>query len=80
MLKLKEHLLSINNNSEDYFLEDCLKISKNNIEKKYDDYIQHSNIKVNVSNIIKNIYNTKKEDALEICKTTLNDDLSTIGY
>jgi len=38
----------------------------------------NDNLKVNVSNIIKNIYNTKKYDALEISKTVLNNDLSTI--
>jgi hypothetical protein len=79
MLKLKEHLLSINNDSEDYCLKDCLNISKTNIEKKYEDYIQHNDVKVNVSNIIKNIYNIKKDDALEISKIVL-DDLSAIGY
>jgi len=81
MLKLKEHLLSMNNNSEDNCLKDFLNMSKKVIEKKYEDYIENNdNIKTNVSNIIKNIYNTKKDDALEISKTVLNNDLSTIGY
>ena len=81
MLKLKEHLLSMNNNSEDNCLKDFLNMSKKVIEKKYEDYIENNdNIKTNVSNIIKNIYNTKKDDALEVSKTVLNNDLSTIGY
>ena len=81
MLKLKEHLLTINNDSQDYFIKDFLIMSKKVIEKKYEDYIENNdNLKVNVSNIIKNIYNTKKDDALEVSKTVLNDDLSTIGY
>ena len=81
MLKLKEHLLSINNDSQDYFIKDFLIMSKKVIEKKYDDYIENNdNLKANVSNIIKNIYNTKKDDALEVSKTVLNNDLSTIGY
>ena len=80
MLKLKDHLLSINDNSEDYYLKDFLNMSKKVIKKKYDDYIENNdNLKDNVSNIIKNIYNTKKDDALEISKTVL-DDLSIIGY
>ena len=80
MLKLKEHLLSINNDSCDYYLKDFLSMSKKVIEKKYDDYIENNdNLKDNVSNIIKNIYNIKKDNALEISKTVL-DDLSTIGY
>ena len=80
MLKLKEHLLSINNDSCDYYLKDFLSMSKKIIEKKYDDYIENNdNLKNNVSNIIKNIYNIKKNDALEISKTVL-DDLSAIGY
>ena len=81
MLKLKEHLLTINNDSQDYFIKDFLIMSKKVIEKKYDDYIENNdNLKANVSNIIKNIYNTKKDDALEVSKTVLNNDLSTIGY
>ena len=81
MLKLKDHLLSINDNSEDYYLKDFLNMSKKVIKKKYDDYIENNdNLKDNVSNIIKNIYNTKKDDALEVSKTVLNNDLSTIGY
>ena len=81
MLKLKEHILSMNNESEDHCLKDFLIMSKKVIEKKYDDYIENNdNLKDNVSNIIKNIYNTKKDDALEVSKTVLNDDLSTIGY
>jgi len=81
MFKLKEHLLSMNNKSEDNCLKDFLNMSKKVIEKKYEDYIENNdNIKTNVSNIIKNIYNTKKDDALEISKTVLNNDLSTIGY
>ena len=43
MIKLKEQLLCINNNSEEYFLKDCLNISKSNIEKKYEDYIVNCN-------------------------------------
>jgi hypothetical protein len=81
MLKLKEHLLSINNDSDDYYLKDFLNMSKKVIEKKYDDYIENNNnLKDNVSNIIKNIYNIKKDDALEISKTVLDNDLTTIGY
>ena len=81
MLKLKEHLLLMNNESEDHCLKDFLNMSKKVIEKKYEDYIENNdNLKDNVSNIIKNIYNTKKDDALEVSKTVLNDDLSTIGY
>jgi len=80
MLKLKEHLLSINNDSCDYYLKDFLSMSKKVIEKKYDDYIQNNdNLKDNVSNIFNNIYNIKKDDALEISKNVL-DDLSAIGY
>ena len=80
MLKLKEHLLSINNDSSDYYLKDFLRMSKKVIEKKYDDYIENNNnLKDNVSNIIKNIYNIKKDDALEISKNVL-DDVTTIGY
>jgi hypothetical protein len=81
MLKLKEHLLLMNNESEDHCLKDFLNMSKKVIEKKYEDYIENNdNLKDNVSNIIKNIYNTKKDDALEVSKTVLNDDLSIIGY
>lgn len=80
MLKLKEHLLSINDNSNDYYLQDFLKMSKNVIKKKYEDFIKNNdNLKDNVSNIIKNIYNTKKDDALEISKNIL-DDANKIGY
>jgi len=75
ILKLKDHLLSINDNSEDF-----LNMSKKVIKKKYDDYIENNdNLKDNVSNIIKNIYNIKKNDALEISKTIL-DDVNAIGY
>jgi hypothetical protein len=81
MLKLKEHLLSMNHESEDHCLKDFLNMSKKVIEKKYEDYIENNdNLKDNVSNIIKNIYNTKKDDALEVSKTVLDNDLSIIGY
>ena len=61
-------------------LKDFLSMSKKVIEKKYDDYIENNdNLKDNVSNIIKNIYNIKKDDALEISKTVL-DVLSVIEY
>lgn len=80
MLKLKEHLLFINDDSNDYYLQDFLKMSKNVIKKKYEDFIKNNdNLKDNVSNIIKNIYNTKKDDALEISKNIL-DDANKIGY
>jgi len=80
MLKLKEHLLSINNDSSDYYLKDFLRMSKKVIEKKYDDYIENNNnLKDNVSNIIKNIFNIKKDDALELSKNVL-DNVTTIGY
>ena len=81
MFKLKEHLLSMNNESEDHYLKDFLNMSKKVIEKKYEDYIENNdNLKDNVSNIIKNIYNTKKDDALEVSKIVLDNDLSIIGY
>jgi hypothetical protein len=34
----------------------------------------------NIINYISNMFDKKKDDALEVSKTILNDDLSTIGY
>jgi hypothetical protein len=68
--KLKEQLLTINTESANDYLEECIKSSKTNINKKYNNYVEKSDTKSVVSSLIKNIYNLKKDSALEICKKT----------
>jgi hypothetical protein len=81
--KLKEQLLTINTESANDYLEECIKSSKTNINKKYNNYVEKSDTKSVVSSLIKNIYNLKKDSALEICKKTEKNDIidnNLIGY
>ena len=78
ILKLKEQLLDINNNCTNSCLDDCLKSSKVNIIKKYENYVDKIEIKDKVSQLIKDIYNTKKDEALSLSKNICED--SIIGY
>ena len=75
MQKLKEQLLDINSKSYETCLDDCLRSSKMNINKKYENYTNNrDDIKNNVTKMIKTIYTSKKEDALEICKNVSKKD------
>jgi hypothetical protein len=68
MLKLKKHLLDINTNISDDYVVDVILSSKYNINKKYDAYDNNNSIKEKVTGIIKDIYDTKKDEAISLCK------------
>ena len=70
MLKLKKHLLDINTNISDDYVVDVILSSKHNINKKYDAYNNNNSIKEKVSGIIKDIYDTKRDKAISLCKNT----------
>lgn len=73
--KLKEQLLDINDRCANNCVDDCLKSSKINIIKKYENYVDKIEIKDKVSQLIKDIYNTKKDDALSLCKNICKDNI-----
>jgi hypothetical protein len=66
MDKLKKHLLDFNNESEKFSLIDCIKLSKRTIEKKHENYVDNEKIKKDVKDIMSNIFEEKKEDAINI--------------
>lgn len=66
MDKLHKHLLSINNDSDNKYFEECLEQSKRMIEKKYNDYITNAKTQKVVKDFISTIYEQKKEDAVTL--------------
>jgi hypothetical protein len=66
MDKLKKHLLDFNNESEKFSLIDCINLSKRTIEKKHENYVDNETIKNNVKDIMSNIFEEKKDDAINI--------------
>jgi hypothetical protein len=74
MDKLKRHLLEINNNSRDSILLDCLDVSKKIIENKHDNYVNNETIQKGVKDVISNIFENKKEKAIDI-SNNLKDNI-----
>jgi hypothetical protein len=74
MDKLKKHLLNINELSSDICLDDCLLPSKNIIEKKHSEYKTNMKIQKIVNELVANIYETKKNDAINISNNISNSD------
>jgi len=66
MDKLKKHLLDFNNESEKFSLIDCINLSNRTIEKKHENYVDNEKIKKDVKDIMSNIFEEKKEDAINI--------------
>ena len=82
MDKLKKHLLDINEKSKDHYLEECLLASKKIIENKYRDYKLVTTIQQIVNFVIPNVYDKKKNEAINISvnlEKDLKEDLKT-GY
>jgi hypothetical protein len=75
--KLKYHLLEINNNLIEKYVDECIKFSRININKKYNEYINNNDLKENIYLSIRQIYDNKKEDAIKIYKNISNN---TIEY
>lgn len=65
MKKLSDHLIEINKANKKS-LEDIVKISKNKIVKKYEDYEQNDNIQKYVESAICGVFENKKSDALSL--------------
>ena len=83
MEKLNKHLIDINNNSKDNIVENFIDMSKKIIEHKYDSFKNNAVVKKNVTNIISNIFEEKKEDAINISNNIKNNiikDLCNEGY
>ena len=74
MDKLKRHLLEINNNSRDSILLDCLDVSKKIIENKHENYVNNETIQKGVKDVISNIFENKKEKAIDI-SNNLKDNI-----
>ena len=73
MDKLKKHLININETSNDYCLDDCLLPSKNIIEKKHSEYKSNVKIQKIVNELVTNIYETKKKDAINISNNIIDE-------
>lgn len=75
MDKLKKHLLDFNDETKDLSLSECINLSKINIEKKYENYQDNEEINKNVKNIISNIFEDKKENAVDISINILDKEI-----
>ena len=75
MDKLKKHLLNFNDETKDLSLSECINLSKINIEKKYENYQDNEEINKNVKNIISNIFEEKKENAVDISINILDKEI-----
>jgi hypothetical protein len=75
MEKLKYHLLEINNNVIEKYFDECIKFSKININKKYNDYFDNKELKEKVSCCIKEIYENKRDEAINVYKNISNNDI-----
>ena len=73
MLKLKNHLIDINNDAKDDSLSECIDCSKKIIEEKHQNYNNNKIIQDSVKNIISTIFENKKNDALDISLNINND-------
>jgi hypothetical protein len=83
MNKLNKHLLDINNDSKNNIIEEFIDMSKKIINSKYDSYKNNNDVKNNVIDIISNIYEDKKEYAINISNNIQNDivkNMSKEGY
>ena len=74
MLKLKNHLIDINNDAKYDSLSECIDCSKKIIEEKHQNYNNNKIIKQSVKNIISTIFENKKNNALDISLNINNDD------
>jgi hypothetical protein len=73
MEKLNKHLLDINRADKESFPESIV-FSRRMIEKKYIDYMNKTDIQEIVENLICNIYETKKIEAVNISKNFVNNN------
>ena len=83
MNKLNKHLLEINSDAKDNIEDEVVDLSKKIINNKYKSYKKNNNIKKNVSDILSNIFNDKKDDALNISnkiQDKIINNLSKEGY
>jgi hypothetical protein len=81
MEKLKEHLLNINLDCENDYIESCIQYSKKNINEKFNNYVQKSDTKECVNNMMKVIFNNNKDEALKIYKNVSKENnLDITGY
>ena len=84
MEKLHKNLTDFNKDifKEDFYQKsflNSLNESKKLIDTKHINYKNNLETQKNIINYISNMFDKKKDDALEVSKTVL-DDLSTIGY
>ena len=72
MEKLKKYLMEMNSSDKESFPE-LIDFSRKMIKKKHIDYNNNSNIQSIVQDLICDIFETKKKDAIEISKNIMND-------
>ena len=79
MEKLNKNLIDILDENKDKNL-DYLNICEENINNKFNKFIDNNEIKKDVTNYISNIFETKKVDTLKIMKDVILNDPEIIGY
>ena len=80
MDKLNKHLLDINIDINDDIMNEIIYDSKNIINYKYNNYKNNEDIKKNVINLISNIFEEKKENALIISSNNIKKYTNEYGY
>lgn len=71
MFKINKQLNDINCNNEE-MIEESLYLSKKHIKEKFDKYKSDNQIKNKVNQLLSNIYEDKKDEAIKISKKTTN--------
>ena len=79
MNKINQHLIDINKENNKAF-EEILDFSRKMINKKYIDYQNNKKIQDTVDDIICNIFENKKTDAICIAKKIMDTNIIKDGY
>ena len=79
MNKINQHLIDINKENNKAF-EEILDFNRKMINKKYIDYQNNKKIQDTVDDIICNIFENKKTDAICIAKKIMDTNIIKDGY
>ena len=80
MNKLNSHLLKFINERNDSVIKIFLDQLKVMIDEKLDKYNNNNTINCSVKNIISDIYEQKKDEAIKISKNITNSNIGSLGY
>jgi hypothetical protein len=79
MDKINKQLNDINNANEE-MIKESLNLSKKHIKEKFDKYKSDNSLKIRVNEILNNIYEEKKDDAIKISKKIIENFDKGDGY